>query len=50
MIKYTAPEMEKVVVETSDIVLTSACSHTYVDNVCTKCGHKNTVDLPEEEF
>ena len=43
MIKYIAPEMEKVVVETADVVLASATNpcangHDYVNGVCTKCG------------
>ena len=40
MIKYTAPEMEMLVVETADVILASAqaCTHTYVAGVCTKCG------------
>ena len=51
MIKYTAPEMEIVSVETTDVVLASSstvCNHTYVNGVCTKCGVEG--QLPEDEF
>ena len=54
MIKYSTPEMEMLVVETADIVLTSPveevkpCEHDYYMGVCTKCGA--VAETGDDEF
>ena len=61
MIKYVTPELEKLVVETEDIVLASGAivtpgptghQHTFVNGKCTfeGCTEVETGKLPEDEF
>ena len=59
MIKYMTPELEKLAIDTEDVILasvvvpgggTQACEHTYVNGVCTKCNEPQQGNLPDDEF